>query len=62
MVPGAVAYWVALSKRFSKLSFADLLESAIEIAERSFAVSVVMQQKWAAAVPQLVSCRRNSLH
>lgn len=48
-VPGAVAGWVALSERFGKLSFADLLEPAIRIAERGFAVPVVVQQKWAAA-------------
>ncbi|MGY4829904.1 gamma-glutamyltransferase family protein [Sphaerotilaceae bacterium SBD11-9] len=53
-VPGAVASWVALSERFGKLPFADLLEPAIEIAERGYAVPVVVQQKWAAAVPVLL--------
>ncbi len=52
-VPGAVASWVALSERFGKLPFADLMEPAIEIAERGYAVSVVVQQKWAAAAPLL---------
>ena len=52
-VPGAVAAWVALSDRFGKLPFADLLEPAIEIAERGYAVPIVVQQKWAAAVPVL---------
>ncbi|MBX3618709.1 MAG: gamma-glutamyltransferase family protein [Rhizobacter sp.] len=52
-VPGAVASWVALSERFGQLPFADLLEPAIEIAERGYAVPVVVQQKWAAAVPLL---------
>ncbi|MBC7954242.1 MAG: gamma-glutamyltransferase family protein [Cytophagales bacterium] len=52
-VPGAVAGWVALSERFGKLPFADLLEPAIEIAERGYAVPVVVQQKWAAAAPLL---------
>jgi gamma-glutamyltranspeptidase / glutathione hydrolase len=52
-VPGAVAGWVALSQRFGKLPFADLLEPAIEIAERGYAVPVVVQQKWAAAAPLL---------
>ena len=33
-VPGAVAGWVAMSERFGKLPFADLLEPAIEVAER----------------------------
>ncbi len=48
-VPGAVAGWVALSERFGRLPFADLLQPAIEIAERGYAVPVVVQQKWAAA-------------
>ncbi len=52
-VPGAVAGWVAMSERFGKLPFADLLAPAIEIAERGYAVPVVVQQKWAAAVPLL---------
>ncbi len=54
-VPGAVAGWVALSQRFGKLPFADLLEPAIEVAERGHLVSVVVQQKWAAATPELQS-------
>ena len=54
-VPGAVAGWVALCERFGKLPFADLLEPAIEIAERGYAVPVVVQEKWAAAVPLLRS-------
>ena len=52
-VPGAVAGWVAMSERFGKLPFADLMQPAIEIAERGYAVPVVVQQKWAAAVPLL---------
>ena len=48
-VPGAVAGWVALSERFGRLPFEDLLQPAIEIAERGYAVPVVVQQKWAAA-------------
>ena len=52
-VPGAVAGWVALSERFGKLPFADLLEPAIEVAERGYAVPVVVQQKWLAATPIL---------
>ncbi|ARN21883.1 gamma-glutamyltransferase family protein [Piscinibacter gummiphilus] len=52
-VPGAVAGWVALSERFGKLPFADLMAPAIEIAERGYAVPVVVQQKWAAAEPLL---------
>ncbi len=52
-VPGAVAGWVSMSERFGKLPFAQLLEPAIDIAERGYAVPVVVQQKWAAAVPLL---------
>ena len=48
-VPGAVAGWVALHERFGKLPFADLLAPAIEIAERGYAVPVIVQGKWAAA-------------
>ena len=52
-VPGAVAGWVALSERFGKLPFADLMEPAIEIAERGYLLPTVVQQKWAAATPEL---------
>jgi gamma-glutamyltranspeptidase/glutathione hydrolase len=52
-VPGAVASWVAMSERFGKLPFADLMAPAIEIAERGYLVPVVVQQKWAAATPEL---------
>jgi gamma-glutamyltranspeptidase/glutathione hydrolase len=48
-VPGAVAGWVALHERFGKLPFADLMAPAIEIAERGYAVPVIVQSKWAAA-------------
>ena len=54
-VPGAVASWVALSERFGKLPFADLMAPAIEIAERGYLVSPVVQEKWAAAAPELAS-------
>ncbi len=52
-VPGAVAGWMSLSERFGKLPFGDLMQPAIEIAERGYAVSIVVQQKWAAAAPLL---------
>jgi gamma-glutamyltranspeptidase / glutathione hydrolase len=52
-VPGAVSSWVALSERFGKLPFADLMQPAIEIAERGYAVPFIIQQKWAAAEPLL---------
>ena len=52
-VPGAVGSWVAMSERFGKLPFADLLQPAIEIAERGYLVPPVVQQKWAAATGEL---------
>ena len=54
-VPGAVGSWVALSERFGKLPFADLMAPAIEIAERGYLMPTVVQQKWAAATPILQS-------
>ena len=54
-VPGAVGGWMALSQRFGKLPFADLMAPAIETAERGYLVPPVVQKKWAAAVPVLQS-------
>ncbi len=52
-VPGAVAGWAALHERYGRLPFADLLEPAIELAERGYAVTPVVQQKWVAQTPIL---------
>ena len=56
-VPGAVAGWMALHGRYGKLPFGDLLESAIEVAERGYGVPVIIQHKWtaAAALPELTT-------
>lgn len=54
-VPGAVSAWAAMSERFGKLPFADLMEPAIEISERGYLMPVVVQQKWLAATPLLQS-------
>jgi len=54
-VPGAVASWVAMSERFGKLPFDELLAPAIEIAERGYLMPVVVQQKWEAATAELQS-------
>jgi gamma-glutamyltranspeptidase/glutathione hydrolase len=48
-VPGAVAGWAALHKRFGKRPFAELMAPAIDIAERGYAVPVIVQHKWTAA-------------
>jgi gamma-glutamyltranspeptidase/glutathione hydrolase len=52
-VPGAVAGWIALSRRFGKLPFGDLLQPAIALAERGYGVGVVTADKWARATPLL---------
>jgi gamma-glutamyltranspeptidase/glutathione hydrolase len=48
-VPGAVSAWAALSRRYGRLPFEELMAPAIEIAERGFAVPVVVQHKWSLA-------------
>ncbi|HEY1610795.1 MAG TPA: gamma-glutamyltransferase family protein [Paraburkholderia sp.] len=52
-VPGVIAGWEALHAKFGSLPFADLLEPAIEIAERGHAVASIVARKWAAAIPDL---------
>jgi len=54
-VPGAVSAWVALSKRFGKLPFADLFEPAIEYAAGGYMVSPTIARLWAKQVPNLHS-------
>jgi gamma-glutamyltranspeptidase/glutathione hydrolase len=56
-VPGAVAGWVALHQSFGRLPFGDLFASAIDVAERGYAVPVIIQQKWrnAASLPELTT-------
>jgi len=51
--PGAVAGWVALSQRCGRLPFADLLEPAIELAERGHGVACIVADKWARQLPSL---------
>ncbi len=45
-VPGVVAGWAALHGRFGRLAFEDVLAPAIDLAERGFAVSPIVQDKW----------------
>ena len=52
-VPGAVAAWVELAQRFGKLALEDVLGPAIEIAERGYAVPLIVHEKWAAATADL---------
>ena len=52
-VPGAVSSWVALSERFGKLPFADLLAPAIDIAERGYLLPPVVAGKWVLPLAEL---------
>jgi gamma-glutamyltranspeptidase/glutathione hydrolase len=52
-IPGAVAGWVMLHRKFGKLPFADLMAPGIEYGERGFAVSPITQSKWQLAEPLL---------
>ncbi|WP_353200954.1 gamma-glutamyltransferase family protein [Polynucleobacter sp.] len=52
-VPGALAGWEQLHKRFGSLALGDLLQPAIEIAERGYAMAPIVAHKWAAAIPEL---------
>ena len=48
-VPGAVSAWVALSKRFGRLPFADLFAPAIRYASAGFHVGHMTAAAWARA-------------
>lgn len=52
-VPGAVAGWAALHKKFGKLPFADLFAPAIELAERGYGVPIIVNHKWTTQVEGL---------
>lgn len=45
-VPGAVAGWVDLSRRFGSLPFAELFEPAVDYAERGFFVTPIIGELW----------------
>lgn len=45
-VPGAVSAWVALSRRFGKLPFAQVAGPAIDYARHGFAVSPIVARLW----------------
>lgn len=52
-VPGAVAAWSALSRRFGRLSFAKLAEPAIHYARYGFPVSPIIAKLWSLGVTRL---------
>ena len=52
-VPGAVAGWVELHKRFEKLPFEKLFEPAIRYAEEGYIVSPIVGKLWGLSIPEL---------
>jgi gamma-glutamyltranspeptidase / glutathione hydrolase len=50
-IPGAVSGWLALSRQYGNLPFADLFEPAIRHARDGWQVSPVVAEKWALAAP-----------
>lgn len=52
-VPGQVAGWAELSRRFGKLPFEKLFEPAIDYAENGFPVSATIARQWATQAPKL---------
>jgi gamma-glutamyltranspeptidase/glutathione hydrolase len=51
-VPGAVDGWATLAERYGTMKLADLLQPAIEYAERGFPVTEVIGRDWADEAPQ----------
>ena len=54
-VPGAVDAWVALSRRFGRLGFPELFESAIRYAREGFLVSPIVAAQWEMVVSMYTS-------
>ncbi|MCF3932535.1 gamma-glutamyltransferase family protein [Acuticoccus sp. M5D2P5] len=52
-IPGAVSAWRALSDRYGKLPFADLLAPAIRYAREGYGVGPVTSASWARQAPVL---------
>lgn len=50
-VPGAPGAWAALSQRFGRLPFAELLEPAVSYAREGYPVSPVISALWEEAIP-----------
>lgn len=52
IVPGAPSAWVALSRRFGRLPLTEVLQPAIEYAEKGYPVSHTLGKSWEIAVDQ----------
>ena len=50
-VPGAVAGWAALSKKFGALPFRELLQPAFELARDGYAVTPTISRVWRGLLP-----------
>jgi gamma-glutamyltranspeptidase/glutathione hydrolase len=54
-VPGAVDVWATLSRRFGRLRFRELFESAIAYAREGFLVSPIVAAQWEMVAPMYAS-------
>lgn len=54
-VPGAVDGWSRLHERFGNLTFADVLEPAVETAEQGFGLTERIHEQWQSSVTKLRS-------
>ena len=52
-VPGAVEGWAQIHKRYGKLPWKDLFQSAIAYAEKGFPVTEAIHESWAAAIERI---------
>jgi gamma-glutamyltranspeptidase / glutathione hydrolase len=52
-VPGCVAGWAALHRRYGRLPWADLFQPAIYYAEKGFPVTEIIARQWATSVKKL---------
>ncbi len=52
-VPGAVDGWAQMHKRYGKLPWKDLFQSAIAYAEKGFPVTEAIHESWAASVERI---------
>ena len=59
-VPGCVAGWEKLHKRFGRLSWAELFRPAIYYAENGFPVTELIQAHWRAATSKLAGDERGA--
>lgn len=54
-VPGVVSGWVELSRRFGKLPFERLFDSAIHYARNGYIVSPIVSRQWETQIEEIVN-------